>query len=62
MGLLIDFQLEQHIEGKNFANEVQRIFEQGKLIPQLWMKEAVGSPLSIEPTLTAAEKALEVVK
>jgi len=62
MGLLINFQLEQHIEGKNFANEVQRIFEQGKIIPQLWMKEAVGSPLSIEPTLTAAEKALEAVK
>jgi hypothetical protein len=62
MGLLIDFQLEQHIAGKNFANEVQRIFEQGRVIPQLWMKGAVGSPLSIEPTLKAAEKAMTIVK
>ncbi|NHB67281.1 gluzincin family metallopeptidase [Perlabentimonas gracilis] len=62
MGLLIDFQLEQHIAGKHFANEIQRIFEQGSIIPQLWMKGAVGSPLSIEPTLNAAEKAISVVK
>jgi len=62
MGLLIDFQLEQHIAGKHFANEIQRIFEQGSIIPQLWMNGAVGSPLSIEPTLSAAEKAISVVK
>ena len=62
MGLLIDFQLEQHIVGKHFANEIQRIFEQGSIIPQLWMNGAVGSPLSIEPTLSAAEKAISVVK
>ncbi|MDD3568600.1 MAG: hypothetical protein PHT92_09395, partial [Bacteroidales bacterium] len=43
MGLLIDFQLEQHIAGKHFANEIQRIFEQGSIIPQLWMNGAVGS-------------------
>ena len=62
IGLLIDFQLEQHIAGKHFANEIQRIFEQGSIIPQLWMNGAVGSPLSIEPTLSAAEKAISVVK
>ncbi len=61
IGHLFDFQLEQQIAGKNFANEVQRIFEQGKIIPQLWMKGAVGTPLSIEPTLNAAEKALKIV-
>ncbi|HZJ74302.1 MAG TPA: hypothetical protein VFC87_05815 [Perlabentimonas sp.] len=59
IGHLIEFQLEQHIADKHFANEIQRIFEQGKLIPQIWMNGAVGSPLSIEPTLTAAQKALE---
>lgn len=62
IGLLIDFQLEQHIAGKNFASEVQRIFEQGKIIPQLWMKGAVGSVLSIEPTLNATDEALKVVQ
>ena len=62
IGHLIEFQLEQYIANKQFANEVQRIFEQGRLIPQIWMKGAVGSPLSIEPTLTAAQKALEAFK
>ena len=59
IGHLIEFQLEQHIADKQFANEIQRIFEQGRLIPQIWMNGAVGSPLSIEPSLTAAQKALE---
>ncbi|HPJ44860.1 MAG TPA: hypothetical protein PL017_02095 [Tenuifilaceae bacterium] len=59
IGHLIDFQLEQHVEGKNFANEIQRIYEQGRLTPQIWMQGAVGQPLSIEPTLTAAQKAIE---
>ncbi len=62
LGHLIDFQLEKQFQGKNFATEVQRIFEQGRLIPQLWMKGGVGQPLAIEPTLEAAAKALEVIK
>ena len=62
IGHLIQFQLEQHMEGKQFANEVQRSFEQGRLIPQRWMNGAVGSPLSIEPTLNAAAKAIKAMK
>lgn len=61
IGHLIHFQLEQQFDGKNFANEVQRIFEQGRLIPQHWMKGAVGSPLSIEPMIREADKAIEVL-
>ncbi|MDX9846430.1 MAG: hypothetical protein RBT74_05560 [Tenuifilaceae bacterium] len=62
IGHLIQFQLEQHMEGKQFANEVQRSFEQGRLIPQLWMNGAVGYPLSTEPTLNAAAKALKAME
>lgn len=62
IGHLIHFQLEQHLEGKPFASEIQRIYEQGKVIPQFWMKGAVGSPLSIEPMLNSADKAIEVLK
>jgi hypothetical protein len=58
IGHLIQFQLEQHIADKHFAHEIQRIFEQGSIIPQLWMKGAVGAPLSIDPTLNAAENAV----
>ncbi len=61
MGHLIDFQIEKHIANKQFANEVQRMFVQGRIVPQLWMKGAVGQPLSITPTLEAAAKAVEVL-
>lgn len=62
IGHLIQFQLEQHLEGKHFGNEVQRIYEQGRVIPQFWMKGAVGSPLSIDPMLKAADKAFEEIE
>lgn len=61
IGHLIHFQLEQHFEGKHFGDEVQRIYEQGKIIPQLWMKGGVGSPLSIEPMLMAADEAIVAI-
>lgn len=59
LGHLIDFQIEQHLSGKDFASEIIRIYSQGRLIPQLWMQEAVGSPLSAGPTLKATEIALK---
>ncbi|HUW06285.1 MAG TPA: hypothetical protein VMW01_08480 [Williamwhitmania sp.] len=62
IGYLADFQIEQQIAGKNFADEIIRIYSQGRLIPQLWMKEAVGSEISGEPTLKAAEKAINDIK
>jgi hypothetical protein len=61
VGHLIDFQLEQQFEGKNFAEEVQRIYKKGKLTPEQWMKEAVGSGISIKPMLDATDKALLAV-
>lgn len=57
-GHLIDFQIEQHLAGKDFANEVTRMFSQGRLVPQLWMKHAVGKEISNEPILKAAEEAV----
>lgn len=62
MGHLIDFQLGQEIRGKNMADEVQRIYTQGRIIPQLWMKNAVGSPVAIEPLLKATQEALRKIK
>ena len=61
LGHLIEFQMEQQIKGKNLADEMIRICTQGRLTPQLWMKQAVGSKLSGEPTLKAAEEALKVI-
>jgi len=62
VGHLIDFQVEGQITGKPFAAEVERMYRQGRLIPQVWMKGAVGREISIEPILEATTKALTVVK
>ena len=59
IGHLIDFQLEQHFVGRDFAAEVERIFSQGRLNPQLWMQRGVGESLSVKPLLTASQQAME---
>jgi len=61
-GHLIHFQLEEHFKTHEFAPEVERIFSLGQLTPNEWMKEAVGTPLSNEAILKAAEEAIEKVK
>lgn len=62
VGHLIDFQLDGFMKGKNFANEALRIYSTGRLIPQLWMKNAVGSEISIKPLLDATGDALKIIK
>lgn len=62
LGHLIEFQIEQYIRDKDFAREVERMFSLGSLIPQEWMRQAVGTGLSIQPTLVAASKAVQAVK
>ncbi len=62
LGHLIEFQLDRHLKGKNFADEVIRIFSAGRLIPQSWMKHAVGNEISIKPLLTATDEALKIVR
>ena len=62
IGHLIDFQIEKQIKDKNFASEIQRIYTQGKLIPQIWMKGAVGKEVSIQPMLEATTEALKKIK
>lgn len=57
-GHLIDFQVGSFVEGKVFANEVDRMYKTGCIIPQEWMKQAVGSPISTKPLLEAVNKAL----
>jgi hypothetical protein len=62
VGHLIDFQLDGFFRGKNFADESLRIYSQGRLIPQIWMKGAVGEEISIQPLVKATDEALKVVK
>ncbi len=62
MGHLIAFQIEQQVRGKNLADEMDRMYTQGSIIPQHWMKSAVGSPISIEPLLAATSEALQALE
>ncbi len=62
MGHLIDFQIGQQVRGKNLADEMDRMYTQGRIIPQLWMKNAVGSEISIDPLLQATSEALTALK
>lgn len=62
MGHLIDFQIEQQVKDKNMANEIERMLTQGRIIPQMWMKRAVGQEISIQPLLNATGEALRELK
>jgi hypothetical protein len=62
LGHLIMFQIEQEIVGKNLATETDRMFIAGKLIPQEWMRKAVGQRISAQPLLDAVAVALQNVK
>lgn len=62
MGHIIDFQIEQQVKGKPLADEIMRMYTQGRLVPQVWMKGAVGREISIEPMLMATTDALKALK
>jgi hypothetical protein len=61
VGHLIEFQIEQYVKDKAFADEITRMLLQGNLIPQVWMQGAVGSPISGQPTLDAVKHALTII-
>jgi hypothetical protein len=58
IGQLIQFQIEGQIKGKNFADEIIRIYTYGRTIPDVWMQHAVGKGISIEPMIKATDEAL----
>ena len=58
-GQIIEFQLEEHLSGKSFSTEIDRIYKQGRLIPQRWMEGAVGSKISVKPIMNKLDKAIK---
>ncbi len=62
MGHVIDFQIEQQVKGENMASEIERMLTQGRIIPQIWMRNAVGKEISIESLLNSTQEALEKIK
>lgn len=63
IGHLVHFQLEEHLSKcstqEEFAQEYTRIFSQGCLTPDAWMKGAVGCSLSVDPVLRAVDRVLK---
>jgi hypothetical protein len=58
VGHLIEFQVEEYCKDKNFATETTRMLLSGRIIPQKWMRDAVGSEISGMPLLNATCRAL----
>ena len=62
IGNLVQYQLEEHLAKcatpEEWAKEYTRIYQQGCLTPNAWMRGAVGSPMSVEPILKAVREQL----
>ena len=60
LGFLIAFQVESFFNGLDepMGREFERICQLGRLTPDAWMRQAVGTPLSARPLLVAVEGAL----
>jgi len=62
LGHVIQFQLEEYLRGKAVGSEMERMCSAGNIIPQLWMKNAVGSEISVKPLLAAVDQALKTTE
>jgi hypothetical protein len=61
LGHLIAFQVEEHfakVKGP-LGPEFERVTRIGSVTPDAWMRQAVGAPLSAQPLLDAAQRALQ---
>jgi len=58
-GQIIQFQIEGYLEGKDFSDEIDRMYSQGRLTPQQWMQKAVGAKFSAQPIVNALDEALK---
>jgi hypothetical protein len=60
IGHLISHQIEEYLKGKqSIGVEVERMVKIGRIAPDLWMKNATGSPLGAQGMLTATARALK---
>ncbi|MFN2314447.1 MAG: hypothetical protein ABR531_08310, partial [Bacteroidales bacterium] len=56
-GQIIQFQIEDHLKGKDFSDEIDRMYSLGRLTPQHWMNQAAGVKISAQPILRALDEA-----
>lgn len=62
LGHLIAFQVEDHFKTHALGTEMERLCRIGSVTPAEWMRQAVGGPVSAQPMVKAAEKALAAVR
>jgi hypothetical protein len=62
IGHVIQLQIEEYLRDKTVGPEIERMLAAGNIPPQFWMKNAVGSEISVEPMLKAVDRALLIVK
>lgn len=62
LGNVIQFQIEDYLRGKVLGPEMERMCLAGNIMPQLWMKNAVGSEISVKPMFKAVDRALKTAK
>jgi hypothetical protein len=58
-GQIIQFQIEEYLGGKDFSDEIDRMYSLGRLTPQEWMSRAVGTRISPQPLLRSLDEALK---
>jgi hypothetical protein len=62
IGNVIQFQIEDFLRGKVLGPEMERMLAAGNIMPQVWMKNAVGSEISVKAMLKAVDRALKIAK
>jgi hypothetical protein len=63
IGHLISHQIEEYLRGKqNIGPEIERMVKIGSVVPDVWMKNAVGSPVNAGAMLSATERALKAYR
>lgn len=63
LGHLISYQIEEKLKtAESLGKEIERITSYGNLTPNLWMINATGKPLSVEPLLKATAESLQKIQ
>jgi hypothetical protein len=60
IGNVIQFQVEDFLRARVLGPEMERMMAAGNILPQLWMKNAVGSEISVKPMLQAVDRAIKI--
>ena len=62
LGHIISHQIRSHMRGKDLAAETRRICSIGRFTPDLWMRRAVGGPISATQLAADADDGLSLIR